>query len=89
MTHQITHPAKGFTMSVQITQLELSGKDAGAGFRIGVRGEFNEYRSICFVGGISAGVADGRLVLGPKSAPLAASVAPKSEKFSRERKAES
>jgi len=78
LTHQLTSPAKGFTMSVQVSQLEVRGKDAGAGFRLGVRSELNEYRSNSFAaGGINAGVADGRLVLGPKSEPLAAGADPK------------
>ncbi len=78
LTHQVTHPAKGFTMSVQMTQLEQRGKDAGAGFRLGVRSEINEYRSNCFVArGLNVGVADGGLVLGPKSAPLVAGADPK------------
>ena len=71
LTHQITKPAKGFAMSVQVAQVEAKGKDAGAGFRIGVRSEINEHRSNCFVGkGVNAGVAEGQLQLGPKTAPL-------------------
>ena len=78
LTHQITSPAKGFTLSVRLAQLELRGKDAGAGFRLGVRSELNEYRSNCFAGGgLNAGVADGRLVLGSQSAALAAGADPK------------
>ena len=71
LTHQITNPIKGFAMSVQLSQIEVQGIDAGAGFRLGVRSELNEYRSNCFVArGINAGVADGQLRLGSKSAPL-------------------
>lgn len=78
LTHQITSPTKGFTMSVQMSQLEVRGKDTGGGFRLGVRSELNEYRSNCFAaGGVNAGVADGRLLLGPKSEPLAAAADPK------------
>ena len=78
LTHQLTSPAKGFTLSVHLAQLEVRGKDAGGGFRLGVRSELNEYRSNCFVArGLNAGVADGNLVLGPKSAPLAATADPK------------
>ena len=73
ITHQITKPAKGFSMSVYLSQLEVQGKDAGAGFRIGVRSELDEYRSNCFVSrGVNAGIADGKLLLGTKSSPLAA-----------------
>ena len=75
LTHQITNPEKGFTLSVQVSQLEVRGKDNGAGFRVGVRSELNEYRSNCFVArGINAGVADGQLLLGPKTGPLSAPV---------------
>ncbi len=78
LTHQITNPKKGFSMSVHVSQLEARGKDAGAGFRLGVRSELNEYRSNCFVArGINAGVAGGQLLLGPKSGPLAAAADPK------------
>ncbi len=78
LTHQLTHPAKGFSMSVQLSQLEVRGKDNGGGFRLGVRSELNEYRSNCFVQqGLNAGVADGNLVLGPKTAQLAARADPK------------
>ena len=59
LTHQMTSPEKGFAMSVQIDQLEVQGKDAGAGFRIGVRNELNEYRSNCFVSqGVNAGIIE-------------------------------
>jgi len=72
LTHQITNPEKGFALSVQVSQIEVRGKDNGAGFRVGVRSELNEYRSNCFVArGINAGVADGQLLLGPKTGPLA------------------
>ncbi|MSU67788.1 MAG: twin-arginine translocation pathway signal, partial [Opitutaceae bacterium] len=78
LTHQITHPAKGFSLSVQLTQIEVRGKDAGAGFRLGARSELNEYRSNCFVArGINAGVADGQMLLGPRTEPLAAGADPK------------
>jgi alkaline phosphatase D len=77
LTHQITDPTKGFTLRVHVSRLEVRGKDAGAGFRLGVRSELNEYRSNCFVAqGIDAGVADGQLLLGPKSLPLAATADP-------------
>ncbi|MFZ9839342.1 MAG: alkaline phosphatase D family protein [Opitutaceae bacterium] len=71
LTHQITDPARGFTMSVRMTRLELRGQDPGAGFRLGVRSELNEYRSNCFVArGLHAGVGDGKLLLGTKSGSL-------------------
>lgn len=73
LTHQLTHPARGFTLAVEISPLEVQGRDAGAGFRLGVRSELNEYRSNCFAGGgLNAGVADGQLLLGPKAQALTA-----------------
>ncbi len=71
LTHQVTDPVKGFAMSVQVAQVESKGKDFGAGFRVGIRSEINEYRSNCLVArGVNAGVAEGQLLLGPKTMPL-------------------
>jgi hypothetical protein len=77
LTHQLAQPAKGFTLAVQLARLEVRGTDAGGGFRLGVRSELDEYRSNCFAaGGLNAGVADGRLLLGPKTEPFTGSAAP-------------
>ena len=55
LTHQITHPEKGFAMAVRLVAGE--GKDGGGGFRIGVKSDLNEYRSNCFARtGINAGI---------------------------------
>lgn len=60
-----------FTMSVTLTRLEIGKVDGGAGFRIGLRSEIDEYRSNCFVQkGINAGWQGDQLVLGPKTAPV-------------------
>jgi hypothetical protein len=76
LTHQITNSGGDFKMSVRIARVEVRGKDAGAGFRVGIRSELNEYRSNCFAGkGVNAGAVDGQLVLGPKTQPLAAGAA--------------
>ncbi|MDZ4852383.1 MAG: alkaline phosphatase D family protein [Pirellulaceae bacterium] len=70
-THQIVNPSNRFAMSVQLRQIESKGNDGGAGFRIGIRSEINEYRSNCFAAkGINAGVTEKELVLGPKSTML-------------------
>ena len=67
LTHQLTNNAQGFEMSVVIDQIENRKLDTGAGFKIGIRSDINEYRSNSFAGGgIRAGVADGKLVLGRK-----------------------
>ncbi len=70
LTHQVTQNG-AFTMSVLLTRLETGKTDGGAGFRIGIRSEINEYRSNCFVQkGINAGWQGDQLLLGPKNVPL-------------------
>ena len=52
-------------------QVAVGQRDGGAGFRIGVRSELNEYRSNCFAaGGINAGFVDGHLLLGRQRLPI-------------------
>ncbi|MDI1334539.1 MAG: alkaline phosphatase D family protein [Lacunisphaera sp.] len=71
LTHEMTDPAAGFMMSVRLERVAFGGKDEGAGFRLGVRSELNEYRSNCFERrGVNAVVVNGRLILGSQSAPL-------------------
>jgi len=65
LTHQLTNVGGQFEMSVVIDQVETRKLDTGAGFKIGIRSDINEYRSNSFAsGGIRAGVADGKLLLG-------------------------
>ena len=45
LTHQLTNNAQGFEMSVVIDQIENGKTDTGAGFKIGIRSDINEYRS--------------------------------------------
>ncbi|MCC6882421.1 MAG: alkaline phosphatase D family protein [Verrucomicrobiales bacterium] len=69
LTHQITHPAGSFSMSVLVRQIESKGGEGGAGFRLGIRSEINEHRSNCFASkGLNAGFTGSGLVLGPKTA---------------------
>lgn len=71
LTHQLTNTECEFVMSVDIQQVETQKKDGGAGFRIGLKSELNEYRSNCFAkGGWLAGIAKGKLVLGQKKIAL-------------------
>jgi hypothetical protein len=64
ITHQLERADLAFAMSVRIGQVERTGPDAGAGFRIGVRSDLDEYRSNCFAGdGLDTGLIGGRLVL--------------------------
>lgn len=73
LTHQLTDPNGSLQMSVEIEQVQVLKQDGGAGFRIGLKSDINEYRSNCFAkGGIIAGVVDGQLVLGRKKEQLVA-----------------
>lgn len=68
ITHQITEPTLGFETSVTIRQVEKKRVDGGAGFRVGIKSELNEYRSNAFAsGGVIAGLVDGKLRLHRKS----------------------
>lgn len=67
VTHQLTSPDADFEMSVRVNQVEKGRNHGGAGFRIGIRSDINEYRSNCFAkGGFNAGIMDGQLLLGRK-----------------------
>ena len=71
LTHQITNVDGSFRMSVEIERLEVHKTDGGAGFRVGIRSDLNEYRSNSFSnGGVNAGIVDGQLVLGRKRRPF-------------------
>ena len=71
LTHQLTNPDAGFAMSVRIQQVSQQAKRSGAGFKIGIRSELNEYRSNCFAkNGIEAGLVGQKLTLGENSVPL-------------------
>ncbi|NQV27367.1 MAG: twin-arginine translocation pathway signal, partial [Rhodopirellula sp.] len=78
ITHQVTNLAGSFEMSVDIDEVEAAKVGGGAGFRIGIRSEINEYRSNSFAkNGINAGLIGGSLVLGPKKQTIRDGVAPK------------
>ena len=52
-------------MSVELSQSAPINNNGGAGFRIGVRSDLNEYLSNCFAkNGITAGIVSNQLVLG-------------------------
>jgi alkaline phosphatase D len=71
ITHQITNLAGSFELSVDVEQVEAGKNAGGAGFRVGIRSEINEHRSNSFAkNGINAGVSNGSLVLGRKTAAL-------------------
>ncbi|MCP5544092.1 MAG: alkaline phosphatase D family protein [Akkermansiaceae bacterium] len=82
LTHQLTSN-RAFEMSVTVEMAETGRRDVGAGFRIGLRSELDEYRSNCFVTrGLAAGWLDGDLVLGPKTAAVATDKAASSLRLS-------
>ncbi|MBM82111.1 MAG: twin-arginine translocation pathway signal [Planctomycetaceae bacterium] len=71
ITHQLTDNKSGFETSVRISKVQQQKRDGGAGFRIGVRSDINEFRSNCFArSGINAGVVANQLQLGSKTKPL-------------------
>jgi len=68
LTHQLTNADGQFEMSVRISLVELKKNKLGAGFKIGVRSDINEYRSNAFAfNGIPIGVVDGKLMVGSKT----------------------
>ncbi|QDT14475.1 alkaline phosphatase D family protein [Alienimonas californiensis] len=71
ITHQLTDPSGGLEMSVVLSRAELRQADLGAGFRVGIRSELDEYRSNCFArSGVDAGVRAGTLFIGQTSQPF-------------------
>ncbi len=65
VTRQLTDTGAGFAMSVELSESAPIKNNGGAGFRIGVRSDLNEYRSNCFAkNGINAGGVGNQLLLG-------------------------
>ncbi len=78
LTHQLTNTKGSLAMSVKINQVEVSGKDGGAGFRLGNRSDIDEYRSNCFSKAkLAAGLRAGSLFIGRKEAAVAGLNRPK------------
>lgn len=64
LLHPLTDPGKPFSMSVEIKKGAIGKKDGGAGFRIGLKTEIDEYRSNCFAKrGVDAGLAGNELFI--------------------------
>ncbi|WP_158969592.1 alkaline phosphatase D family protein [Paraglaciecola sp. L3A3] len=71
LTHQLTYVDQTFSISVQLARLEKHHNDGGAGLRLGVKSELNEYRSNCFVQqGYDLGIKNNDLMLGGNTTPL-------------------
>jgi len=67
VTHQLTNPDGSIEMSVRIGRVEKGDQDSGAGFKLGIKSDLNEYRSNCFAKkGIIAGLVGRELTLGRK-----------------------
>ena len=64
VTHQVTDITQSFAMSVELSRSAMIKQDGGAGFKLGVKSDLNEYRSNMFArSGIIAGVVRDELVL--------------------------
>ncbi|MEM7600332.1 MAG: twin-arginine translocation pathway signal, partial [Verrucomicrobiota bacterium] len=75
LTHQITAPGKGFSMSVMVGRSRSLKEDGGAGFRVGVKSDINEVKSNVFAGGgIDAGIVGDELFIGRKKVKLTGAV---------------
>ena len=71
LTHQLTNTRGTFEMLVKIQQVAEDANKAGAGFKIGIRSDLNEYRSNCFAkSGIQAGLIGNKLTLGKRTLVL-------------------
>ncbi len=71
LTRALRNAEGAFAMSVRMRRPDELSADGGAGFRIGVRSDIDEYRSNCFAGGgIDAGLVGDELILGRESAKL-------------------
>ncbi len=78
LTHQLTNTDGDFEMSVKMSLIDVKKNRLGAGFKIGIRSDINEYRSNSFAqNGIAAGIVDGELILGQKSAAFDGLATPK------------
>ena len=74
LTHQLNQHAT-FTLSVDLKRTTIGPIDGGAGIRLGVTSDINEYRSNCFVQqGFDTGIINNQLALGNKRTTLARQV---------------
>ena len=72
LVHQLVDANHRFATTARMRKPAGFSDDRGAGFRIGIKSELNEYRSNCFAHGtgINAGILRDRLILGGESVPL-------------------
>lgn len=71
LTHRLENTGQAFQMSTSVQALGGLRYTGGAGFRLGVNNEVNDYRSSCFVQrGLDAGIIDNDLEIDGKRIPL-------------------
>lgn len=71
ITHQLTNAIGEFSMSLSLRRLSEGKIDGGAGFRVGVRSDINEYRANAFAsGGLTAGIHANTLKIGKSTSEL-------------------
>lgn len=77
LLYELSSTGKPFTISVEVQRPEKLAKDGGAGFRLGVSADIDDYRASCFANnGINAGLQGDTLMLGSAKQKLSA-VAPR------------
>jgi phosphodiesterase/alkaline phosphatase D-like protein len=75
LTHQLTDSNQAFHVSVVLQQIEKNKNNGGAGIRLGVKNEINDYRSSCFVErGLDVGVFNRQMSIGGKTASLSQAI---------------
>ncbi|WP_078086112.1 alkaline phosphatase D family protein [Microbulbifer mangrovi] len=71
LTHRLENADQPFQVSVVVHRSGSDPQQGGAGIRLGVNNEIDEYRSSCFVQkGLDLGIAGDQLVIGRDSTPL-------------------
>lgn len=71
LSHELTDAGKPFTILVQVQRPDGLAKDGGAGLRLGITADIDDYRAACFANnGIRAGLQSDALVLGKAKQPL-------------------
>lgn len=79
LTASVDHPGRGFATTVRVEKLdaEAARSEGFVGFRVGIKGTFNDYRDSAVRGvGLEAGLAaDGRLFIGNLQHASAAAIA--------------
>jgi len=73
VTRQLTDTSQAFGMSVELSRSSQINQDGGAGFKLGVKSDLNEYRSNTFArSGIIAGIIKDELAIGNNRVKLSA-----------------